>query len=136
MAKVDGGLRATFQERMPFVHWTPIETGGTALGVPDLEGCYKSRQVWIEMKKADHWTVDKVRPNQVAWIERRIRAGGAVFLGVRRAGRELWLLDGRAARPLILGERLSSLSTALVLGRWDGGPGSWDWGKVAETLGF
>lgn len=136
MAKIDGGLRALFQERMPFVHWTTIETGGTALGVPDLEGCRAGRQVWVEMKQTEHWAVSKVRPNQVAWIERRLRAGGNVYLGVRRAGGELWLLSGRAARPLILGERLSSLSTDLVLGRWDGGPARWDWGKVAETLGF
>jgi hypothetical protein len=135
--KIDGGLRSIIQERMVGPHWTPIETGGTALGVPDLEGCLRGVQVWIECKDIDGWSAKaKMRPGQVAWIERRTRKGGRVFVAVRRAGEELWLFSGAAARPLIDGERLDRVIPAFLLGRFEGGPARWNWPKVAEILGF
>jgi hypothetical protein len=69
---------------------------------------------------------------QVGWIERRLRAGGRVFILVRRARDELWLLPGRSARKLSTRElKLNSLAP---LGKWEGGPRGWDWKKLAELL--
>jgi hypothetical protein len=136
MSKIDDGLRLLFRQRLPAVDWQAIETGGTGKGVPDLNGCMDGNEVWIEMKMTAHWAVQKMRPEQVAWIERRVRHGGRVFVAVRRAHDELWLLAPGAARPLIMGVRLSDLPADLILGRWSGGPARWNWAEVAFLLGF
>lgn len=136
MSRIDGGLRNLFQTHLKTVHWTPVETGGTAMGVPDLNGCESGVEVWIELKKADHWVVGNVRAQQVSWIERRMRKGGRVFVAVRRAGSELWLLSGAAARPLIDGSRLDDLSPLFRVGVFEGGPARWPWPKIHSLLGF
>jgi hypothetical protein len=69
---------------------------------------------------------------QVGWIERRLRAGGRVFILVRRAGDELWLLPGDTARTL--STRMGKLGTVEHLGRWDGGPRNWDWEQLGRML--
>jgi Holliday junction resolvase len=108
MSKADDGLRQVFTTHI-VAHWQAIETGGTGKGVPDLNGCRGGVDVWIEMKRARHWTVPEMKPEQVGWIERRERNGGRVFVAVRRAHDELWLLKPGAARLLIGGTRLDLL---------------------------
>jgi hypothetical protein len=69
----------------------------------------------------------------VAWLSRRARLGGRCFVAVRRLNRggdELWLYPG--SRVVELVER--GLRSDNLLGRWEGGPGRWDWDKVAEVL--
>jgi hypothetical protein len=137
MSKIDGGLRKLFIANVPRkVDWLTIETGGTALGVADLNGCSNGVEVWIEMKKADHWAVGNVRTAQVGWIERRVRNGGRCFVAIRRADDEMWLLRPASARLLISGVSLRELPGDLILGRWFGGPNGWDWEKTAVLLGF
>ena len=131
---IDGGLRKIFKDSIPG-QWTPVETGGTMLGVPDTEYCLAGgAQGWIEFKKCSTDAV-KVRPAQVGWIERRVRMGGGIFVAVRRTrrgGDELVLLPGRAVRLL----KTSGLTAAseLAVGAWDGGPGRWDWGAIEKIL--
>jgi len=134
---IDGGLCSLFQRYLRDWHWQRIETGGTGLGIPDLNGCSDGTEVWIEAKVATGWK-PTVRPEQVAWLERRYRHGGRVFLAVRQRGSArdvLWLLSPLAARQLIAGSRLSDLDRAIyVLGCWENGPGAWDWPAVEAAL--
>lgn len=131
----DGNLRKIFMEHLTQAHWQAIETGGTGRGVPDANSCYKGVETWVEYKKTEHWAVE-VRPEQVAWIERRVRYGGRAFIAVRRIpDNELWLLRSGAAR--ILATRRQSLRNVpeeLRCGVWPGGPARWDWPAIATIL--
>lgn len=130
----DGELHKFFKDHLVGVHWQRIETGSTGRGIPDLNGCLAGCELWIENKKADHWAVE-IMPEQVGWIERRARAGGRVFIAVRRARTELWLLPPSAARVLATPRKgLRDLSQEQVLGRWAGGPKAWDWRAVRGHL--
>jgi hypothetical protein len=132
----DGNLRSLIQQKMPDVHFQAIETGGTGLGIPDLNGCVDGVETWTELKFTTSWRV-KVRPQQVAWLERRERAGGRCFILTRQGGRDrdtLWLTASSSARLLIEGTRLDLLPPPLILGHWEGGPARWGWGEVRQTL--
>lgn len=150
---IDGGLRAEFRQnlRVDF-QWTTIETGAVTLGVPDSEFCYRDpklppsvqfagRQGWIEYKITEASAVT-LRPEQIGWLEHRGRVGGRVYIGVRKrhnggprkgaAVDELWILDGRnasAVKMFGLSEKMS-----YFLGKWSGGPKSWDWMAVKDLL--
>src|SRR5580765_135563 len=101
----DGNLRSIFQTYIPQFHWQAVETWSTGQGVPDCNFCGKGIEGWIENKRTAAWKVDML-PEQVGWIERRLRAGGRVFIAVRRKhfggikkGKpedELWLFNGGA----------------------------------------
>jgi Holliday junction resolvase len=133
----DGGLGQLFQKHLPGADWQRIETGGTGLGIPDLNGCHAGVEVWVENKWTNGWKV-KVRPEQVGWLERRARHGGRVFVAVRQTGPmgrdDLWLLHSDAARLLIDGVRLDLLPADLLLGRWSGGPAAWEWKPIHRIL--
>lgn len=141
--KRDGDLSKLFQKHLPMVDWQSVETWSTGRGVPDLNYCYNGIEGWIELKFTTAWAV-KMEPGQVAWIERRKRAGGRVFLAIRRKSApgprkgsgsdELWLLDHRAARELTtpgvgLGDICGFVKYFCV-----GGPTRWDWDWVRGVL--
>lgn len=144
MASDDGGLRGLFRSHLrQHADMQAVETGLIAAGVPDLNYCASGAEGWIEMKQTDGWAVT-LRPEQVGWLCRRARAGGRVFVAVRRwhdggprrgpAADELWLLAGRFAPDLkTMGLEWASSSPAL-LGRWHGGPARWDWLAVLRAL--
>ena len=107
----DDGLRALVSRHLAtwhgeVVHWTPLETAATVSGVPDLNGCWRGHEVWVECKATAHWAVS-VSEFQVGWHRRRARAGGSTFVLVRRrlgsatarrgAFDELWLVPGTGA---------------------------------------
>ena len=126
-----------FQRHFPDGHWQAIETGSTGLGIPDLNGVISGVELWIELKLATAIAVD-VRPEQVAWIERRVRAGGRAFIavrckcsaGARRVARdELHLYNGSSGRRL----KEHGLN-ARPLGAWAGGPTKWDWKAIRDFL--
>jgi Holliday junction resolvase len=124
---IDGSLRQLFREHLPHVHWQAIETGGTGRGIPDLNGCFAGIEVWIELKRMVGRRV-LMRPEQVAWIERRARAGGRVFIAVRKGKEQLFLVGPTGARHL-LENRFPA-----VLGRWSGGPRAWNWAEITTIL--
>lgn len=146
MARVDGGLRQLFRQHLPKMHWQSIEVAAIAKGVPDCNCCYQGVEFWVENKRSNAYTIG-LRPEQVAWLDRRARNGGTVFIAVRRitkrgprrgaAADELWLLDGRAARAI---GRLNSLQMVrairpeLVLCVEEGGPTRWQWSSVGAAL--
>jgi len=135
----DGGLRPLFQQRLPEFHWQAIETGSTGRGIPDLNWCTDGIEGWLELKQTQANKVE-VRPEQVAWIERRIRAGGRVFIAVRykhaggpRKGDpvdRLYLYKGSQVRNLLQ----YGISHTLEAGAWAEGPAKWDWLEVRKLL--
>lgn len=161
---VDDGLRGLFRKHIPPpVDVLTVETGLTTQGVPDSNYCFPRAlggiEVWVEHKSVRRGFAVRMRPEQVGWIERRVRHGGRVFVAIRRrldGGRrveacdELWLYRGAGAEHLqrhglapayhaLRGdpERRSgsrpSLPSAYV-GSWGGGPGRWPWSVVRRAL--
>ena len=138
-AKADAGLRGIIRANLPQVHWTPIESALTGSGIPDLHGCYKGIDVWIETKWTNGWAVE-IRSFQISWLARRARSGGRGFIAVRRlcaAGRrriasdELWIYKGERAADL----KQQGLRGLPPLIRFNGGPAGWNWKKL-ERLFF
>lgn len=125
----DAALRQIFQQRLPLFHWQSVETWSTGRGVPDLNYCCDGAEGWIEMKRVNGWRC-RIDPEQIAWMERRIRAGGRVFLAARRREppQTFWLFSGSAARGL------ASLREAQPLLSATGNPASWPWPEIAILL--
>lgn len=129
MTYKDGGLRPLFHEHLRAgIHWQSIETAITGSGVPDDNYCGHGREGWIEYKVTDGNKV-KIRPMQVAWHERRMRAGGRTFLAVRKIN-SLYLYRGEVIRRVFL-HGLSGTKPLLLC---DGGPPRWDWGCIRKFL--
>jgi hypothetical protein len=134
---VDGGLRPLFAKRLPEAHWQAVETWAIASGVPDANYCFPGGiEGWIEFKLTKGDRVG-IRPQQVAWVERRCRVGGRTWLIVRKkhgagprriAVDTLFLYRGENMRAVLL-NGLSERPAA----KWDGGIAQWDW---AEIKGF
>lgn len=135
----DGNLRQIFQKMLPEVHWQGVETWSTGQGVPDMNGCLQGHEFWIENKVTSGWKVN-FEVGQIAWAERRLRAGGVVFLAVRRkapagpirgdATDELWLFAGEQMRQI----SIEGIRNITPFGRWNGGPVRWDWSAVRAAL--
>jgi hypothetical protein len=143
---IDGGLSSLFQKRMPDFHWQRVETGGCGLGIGDLNFCARRRpsdnegvEGWIELKKSDAWAVT-ISAEQVGWAEQRIRAGGRVFLAVRRQAQagprrgpkvdSLYIYPGSHTRDV----KTMGLRCPLFLLHTPGGPARWDWAAVRAIL--
>ena len=134
----DGGLHSLFKYHLADGHWQSIESFLTGLGIPDVNGCLEGHEFWIENKFTAGWTV-KIRPQQIAWTERRVRAGGKVFVAVRRTcaagprrekADELHLFHGGLIRALAE----TPIRDVEALIRFSGGPARWDWSKVRAIL--
>lgn len=155
--KPDDGLRRLFKTELEMLqfHMQSVETGGTGQGIPDTNFCASPNvnargprgtsgiEGWIEYKATDGHAVT-LRPEQIGWIERRVRCGGRVFIAVRRrhAGGvrlgtpvdELHLLPGHVARAARLGGLRDPEVLSARLGLWHGGPARWEWREVADAL--
>lgn len=137
MRSPDDGLRALFRKHLPQVHWCTIETGGTQLGVPDLEGCYGGVSFWVECKATQAWALRKSKSTvfQAGWHARRADLGGSSFVAVRRrppkGGDELYLYAGRDYSRLIQ-EGLRGSAQPLLTSLW--GPSCWDWELILKRL--
>lgn len=128
---IDGGLGKIFREHLPKIHWVRIETM-TGRGVPDLNYCGAGKEGWVETKLAKGWMVG-LRPEQVAWLMRRHRAGGKVFIAVRRKNKtadQLFIVRGEHAATL-LEEGLQGTPCSLL---GEGYPVIWDWPAIKEIL--
>ena len=136
----DGNLRKIFQDHIKDIHWQSVETFSTGRGVPDLNFCGWQRtggvrpvEGWIELKSAKHWRLNhEFSPEQIAWIEQRIRFGGNVFIAVRRADKELWLFRGDACRDLnaLPMHQIDAGVGGDLLYVTRGGPAKWNWDAV------
>lgn len=68
-------LWRAIKKNLPMVHWQRIESGATAQGIPDLNGCYQGKEVWIELKVESN-QLSKWQKN---WAKVRRKAGGRVW---------------------------------------------------------
>ena len=66
------------------IHFQRIETGLTGSGVPDVNGCAKGKEFWIELKEIHSCKSLTLRPMQVAWMAKRSAVGGQVFVLARK----------------------------------------------------
>ena len=135
---MDGGLRKLFQKNLPQFHFVSIETGSTGRGIPDSNYCLDGHEGWIEFKTCTANAVG-MRPEQIAWIERRRRAGGRVWIMVRKhrpvsprlaACDELWMFHGADVRALAQ----EGLACGLIYAHWEGGPARWAWENIGKVL--
>lgn len=135
MSKIDGGLRALFKAHIPG-HWQAVETGATGQGVPDSNYCWDGIEGWVEFKQTHAWAV-KFKPTQPGWIYQRVRAGGRVWVAVRRwqcdanDTDELWMVPGHFAGMLSQNGLKSVASHSWIL---PGPSRRWDWPQVARLL--
>jgi hypothetical protein len=132
---MDGNLRGIFRKKLPDFFWTSVESGMTGRGIPDSHYCYAGHSGWIEYKVTSAFAVG-LRPEQVAWLTRYARYGGACFVAVRRKRKdvdELWLIHGEGAASLKQ-EGLAKVDPAFIAGVFTGGPAQWSWATIEVIL--
>lgn len=100
-------------------------------GTPDVNGCYKGFEFWIELKTISRWPtragsilIPHFTPQQRIWLKKRCAARGSAWLLLRvDATREHFLLYGADAAQLPADATRDRLMTASVLympGTFDG----------------
>jgi hypothetical protein len=60
------------------IHWQRIESGATASGIPDVNGCFEGREIWVELKVVRGNQIG-LRPMQRAWLYTRASHGGRML---------------------------------------------------------
>jgi len=140
----DANLRKIFQKHLPEAHWQAIESWSTGQGVPDSEYCFpKGASGWIENKKTSaNKLASPLSPQQIAWIERRHRVGGRVFIAVRRqttkavsqmhnqCDDEIYLFSGANVRLLAA----KGVLWTPFLACHARGPAKWNWDNIKAIL--
>jgi len=132
--KKDGGLRAIFRHHLQHFHWVTIETAFIEAGIPDCNYCCHGNEGWIEFKMTSGWALSSLKQEQIAWLQRRARAGGRTFIAVRRLTKnadELWIFAGVHAAAL-KAHGLAAQVTLLYKGT--SGPRAWDWACIEKLL--
>ena len=61
------------------IHWQRIESGATASGIPDVNGCYRGREIWVELKVVRGNQIG-LRPMQKSWLYNRVLHGGECYV--------------------------------------------------------
>jgi penicillin-binding protein-related factor A (putative recombinase) len=56
----------------------------TGAGVPDVNGCAKGKEFWIELKEIHSGNALTLRPMQISWLAKRASFGGQVFVMARK----------------------------------------------------
>lgn len=72
-------LWADIRKNIKGPHWQRIETGTTASGVPDVNGCLAGREVWLELKILVGTKI-RLTALQVLWLRQRWHHGGRSFV--------------------------------------------------------
>jgi hypothetical protein len=132
----DDGLRPLFFKHLKHeCQWVPIETGMVIEGVPDSNYCFDGGiEGWVEFKATDGWR-PVFRPHQVAWIDRRSRLGGRVWMATRRRVKQvddLYITPGYLVKELAT----QGFTDNVLLDSYclTGGPRKWMWGMVRKIL--
>lgn len=83
------------------------------------------------MKRVKGWRIH-FEPEQIAWLERRARAKGRVFIAARRPERpqSFWLFRGIDARELVSVRTTTTMPLVFAAGP----PASWPWSAIARAL--
>ena len=94
MAK-EKNLWLLLRSNLPQIHLQRIETGMTGAGVPDVNGCAKGKEFWVELKEIHSGNKITLRPMQISWIAKRAMHGGQVFVLARKNNEiKLFHVDG------------------------------------------
>ena len=115
-------LWALLRDNIKEVHWQRIETGMTGSGVPDVNGCAKGKEFWIELKEVHSGNSLTLRPMQVAWLSKRAKNGGQVFVLARKNNQmKLYHIDGieRAQELVKNGYKSDNLLTLDIPYEWE-----------------
>ena len=56
----------------------------TGAGVPDVNGCAKGKEFWVELKEIHSGNTLTLRPMQISWLAKRASHGGQVFVMARK----------------------------------------------------
>jgi penicillin-binding protein-related factor A (putative recombinase) len=115
-------LWALLRDNIKEVHWQRIETGMTGSGVPDVNGCAKGKEFWIELKEIHSGNSLTLRPMQVAWLCKRAMNGGQVFVLARKNNQmKLYHIDGieRAQELVKNGYKSDNLLTLDIPYEWE-----------------
>lgn len=107
---LDGGTKRHFKYDL---HMNRVENS-VMEGMPDVEGCLRRVQFWIELKcerrpsTAGTPIRAKFRPAQPPWLRRRIEAGGRAFVLLQvGSGRD-------ARRYLIRGDKADEMAAGVT----------------------
>jgi len=97
-----------------------------------MHGCLAGTDIWLEMKKTQHWRVN-ILPSQIAWHTLRHMSGGRSFFCIRRINNrsdDLYVINGKHCIKL----RDLGVRGVPVLCACTGGPSHWDWDEVLRTV--
>jgi hypothetical protein len=78
MKKRESMLWQRIKKHITKPHLIRVESN-TINGIPDINGCWSSKEFWIELK-SDMVGYPKLSKWQIAWINKRIKHGGIVFI--------------------------------------------------------
>tara|TARA_R110000744_G_scaffold348715_1_gene454328 strand:+ start:149 stop:487 length:339 start_codon:yes stop_codon:yes gene_type:complete len=104
------------------MHLQRIETGMTGAGVPDVNGCAKGKEFWIELKEIHSGNALTLRPMQISWLAKRASHGGQVFVMARKKNEiKLYHVDSLTGIKDLVKEGYSSpaLLTLTIPYDWD-----------------
>ena len=121
MAK-EKNLWALVRDNLLDFHLQRIETGLTGSGVPDVNGCKKGQEFWIELKEIHSGNSLTLRPMQVSWLVKRAQHGGQVFVLARKNNEiKLFHVDGlEGAQQLVKdGFKSKALLTLTIPYEWE-----------------
>jgi hypothetical protein len=132
----DDGLRPLFFKNLKHdCQWSPIETGDITGGVPDATFCFDGGiEGWVEFKATEGWK-PVFRPLQVAWIDRRSRLGGRVWVATRRRVKlvdDLYMTPGFHVKELATQGFTDNVLEDTYC--FTGGPRTWRWSEVRRVL--
>lgn len=134
MEKRESKLWGLFKDHLPVgAHFQRVETGGTGLGIPDVNLCYDGSEIWVELKIISGKRVP-LRPEQIAWHYKRFAAGGRTFIlardkfdGPRKGkGDTLYLWPGQLV--LELNQKGIETGGGLIL------PKPFDWPRLMKEI--
>ena len=115
-------LWALVRDNLLGFHLQRIETGLTGSGVPDVNGCKKGQEFWIELKEIHSGNSLTLRPMQVSWLAKRAMHGGQVFVLARKNDEiKLFHVDGlEGAQQLVKdGFKSKALLTLTIPYEWE-----------------
>lgn len=87
----ESGFWHGFKKGLPDIDWTKIENS-TGSGVPDLNGFYNGRDVWVELKIMSGNQL-RFKQSQIGWITRRRAAGARNIFIVARKDKFLYVFN-------------------------------------------
>ena len=115
-------LWALLRDNLLDFHLQRIETGITGSGVPDVNGCKKGKEFWVELKEIHSGNSLTLRPMQVSWLAKRAMYGGQVFVLARKNNEiKLFHVDGlEGAQQLVKdGFKSKALLTLTIPYEWE-----------------